>query len=809
MPNSETKLDQFSSSFKTEADLRQALVALLEKLPNTRGVRHTHGSLEKGKDIVFTSSGPFGSEELVACVVKNAPVTGSADSDDGARTVFHQAEQALDTPILNSRGEEEFVSKSYIITPYECTLAAIDSIKGKLAKPDGVVKFLYGRELYELFENYYPDYLVFRSGLFGSYISDLEKGISNDSAVANLLVRHGLAGQNHDISKIYVQPILEIAVSKYFLTVEWPDFSTFPEHIQEQDVISLTHRYQVLGQFLGFISGSEDAKAIEDEMHWLGNAVHSAWKLAYSEYRANKSALGISEKAERQRIALPLPGLEDLNKEFELRATKVKAVFNEFVKHLENANELSGSKPQNFQDYLRHPKRLDYSYVQGIAVQMPWILDESGLISSVVTTTHEELLKSADDALVTAPAGFGKTSFCRWNVLNDLKALKDSRSDIVPVLIPLHELTIENTNTATELFLSSASLEGMWAKRRSADGKKIHRRFRFYLDGLDEIPNTQRQRILLSLASELKRLEPTTQLILTGREHVAGTYLNGLSRLHVAELNETQLNDLFDQWFSTSPDRGIAFRAQIALIPSLKQVMRVPLLATLVLSVYESTSTLPESRVRLYDMFIGLMAGGWDVAKRVHRDTQFGPQPKTTVLQYLAGRLHLSERRDLTSTQFSDAVKTLLPALHTRSTALLEEIVHDGLLIPVGGGYAFCHLSFQEYLAAKDLVEPRGRRAAEALARYLKGNPWWNEVLSFYVALSGQPKEIELFIRTEALRIARTHFDPQILRRTELLLEQIMVAYPGSTPNMKFQDWPKTGMIDARSGDRFTSRLAK
>src|ERR1019366_3346151 len=106
-----------------------------------------------------------------------------------------------------------------------------------------------------------------------------------------------------------------------------------------------------------------------------------------------------------------------------------------------------------------------------------------------------------------------------------------------------------------------------------------------------------------------------------------------------------------------------------------------PLLATLVLAVYESTSTLPESRVRLYEMFITLMAGGWDVAKRVNRDTQFGPQPKITVLQYLAGRLHLSEKRDIGAGQFKQAVKTLLPVLEDRSSALLDEIVHDGLLV--------------------------------------------------------------------------------------------------------------------------------
>jgi hypothetical protein len=787
----ETKLDQFSSCFKTEADLRLALIALLEKLPNTRGVRHTHGTGEKGKDIVFVSGGPFASEDLIACVVKNSPITGSADSDDGARTVFHQAEQSLDTPILNSKGEEEFVSRAFIITPYECGQSAIESIKGKLKKPDGVVKFLYGRELYELFENYYPDYLVFRSGLFGTYIADLESGISNDSAVANLLMKHGLSGQNHDISKIYVQPSIEIAVCQLFLVAEWPDLATAPNRMLEQDVVSFGQRSIALGQLLGLIAGKEEAGTIDGQMRWLASSLQSLWKHAYKNYQGDQASIYRSEAAERRRVALALPEISNLNQEFQEKAKHAKQVFDEFRVQLEHANELAASKPARFRDVLSQAARFDYSYVRGIAAQMPSLMEEAVLAATTIKTTSRELMDSEDDALITAPAGFGKTSFCRWNVLNDLKALKEGQSTIVPVLIPLHQLTVGPGSTAVGVFFSAKGLQEMWSKRRSADGATIVRKFRLYLDGLDEIPDVNKQRLLLGLAREIKKLEPATQIIVTGREHVAGSHLNRLSRFHVAEMNDGQMNELFDQWFSTSTERRVTFKRQLESVPSLKQIMRVPLLATLVLSVYESTSTLPESRVRLYDMFIGLMAGGWDVAKKVHRDTQFGPQPKTTVLQYLAGRMQINESREASTFQFNAAVRTLLPALESRAAALLEEIVHDGLLVRIGNGYIFSHLSFQEYLAAKDLMEPKGTKAAEALARYLKGDQWWKEVLSFYVALSGQPKDIELFIRAEAVKAVRKTPDQQVLQRTIGLLKEIAEAYPGARPDLEFPQWPK------------------
>jgi hypothetical protein len=786
----ETKLQQFSSCFKDEADLRMALIALLEKLPNTWGVRHTHGTGERGKDIIFRSNGPFATEDLVACVVKNKPITGSVDSDDGARTVYHQAEQSLDTPIVNSRGEEEYATRAFIITPYDCSPPALDSIRGKLARADGVVRFLVGRELYDLFERYYPDYLVFRSGLFGTYISDLENGLSKDPAVANLLIKHGLSGKHHNISRIYVQPLLEVNIVQFHLTTEWPRLPSQYERLLRQDVVGLGYRYRAFGELIEHIAEESEAKTLGGHMRWLAQSIQTLWKDAYKQYESQTQPLYRSGQSEMRRVGIVLPGIPALRDEFERRAAPAKSVFDQFVQKLEKANELAAAKPVSLREFLRHPARLDYSYMKGIAAQMPTLVEESDPAGRI-TTTSQELMDSGEDVLVTAPAGFGKTSFCRWNVLKDLASLKEGKSNFIPVLIPLHEVTVAQSTTASSLFFSTAGLAELWSKRRSPDEREVLRRFRLYLDGLDEVPDIGRQRVILAFAPELKHLEPTTHIVLTGRDHVAGSHLNAMSRLQVAEMSDAQIGELLDRWFLDSAERQGTFQEQLELVPSLKPVMRVPLLATLVLSVYESTTTLPESRIRLYDMFIALMAGGWDTAKRVHRDTQFGSQPKVTVLQYLAGRLHLNEAREATVLQFNNAVRTLLPALEDRSAALLEEIVHDGLLVPVANGHAFSHLSFQEYLAAKDLMEPRGTRAVEALARYLRGEQWWKQVVSFYVALSGQPKEMESFVRAEALKVARKTTDRQILQRTVGLLMEIAAAYPGARPDYEFPQWPK------------------
>jgi len=787
----ETKLEQFSLCFKNESDLRLALIGLLEKLPNTWDVKHTHGAGERGKDIVFRSNGPFASEDLVACIVKNTPITGSVDSDDGARTVYHQAEQSLDTPLLNAQGKEEHATRAFIITPYECSQSALDSIKGKLARPDGVVRFLCGRGLYELFEQYYPDYLVFRSGLFGTYIADLEAGISKDSAVSNLLVKHGLSGNKIDISKIYVQPRLYVNITEFHLMTEWPQLPRHLQRLTKDEVLGLAYRYVAFGDLIRALADEKEAEKLSGHVKWLANSVRELWNKAYEQHKKGTDPLYRSEEGERRRIALSLPGITELSGMFESRAVRTKVVFNEFLRTLDKANELAARHPTTLLEFVRDPARKEYSLVKSLAAQFPNMFEESIVVATELRATSEEVIQSGEDVLIAAPAGFGKTSFCRWNVLNDLRALKEEASNVVPVLVPLHQLALDAIATPQDLIVPSTGLTEMWAKRRSSDGKNVIRRFRLYLDGLDEVPDVNKQQLLLRSVQALKELEPTVHVILTGREHVSGGHLNTLSRLRVTEMNDVQVNDLLDQWFADCIERKAAFKQQLDLVPSLNHVMRVPLLATLILSVYETTSTLPESRIRLYDMFIALMAGGWDAAKRVHRDTQFGSQPKCTVLQYLAGRMHLNESRGATASQFNNAVKTLLPALETRSAALLEEIVHDGLLMPIGNSYEFPHLSFQEYLAAKDMIEPKGTKASEALGRYLRGNGWWKEVLSFYVALSGQPKEMETFIRAEAQKVAKKISDRQILQRTLGLLKEIAIAYPGSRPNMEFPQWPK------------------
>jgi hypothetical protein len=142
----------FASIFTSGDELRKAFAVLLGKM-GKKNVQITHGQQEYGKDLVFYDTDSFGSDSLMACVIKNAKITGSVDSANGAKNVLFQVEQALDTPHISSSGANEHVAKVFVVSPHPCDQTPMRSIQGKLKQRSGQVTFLCGTQLFDLFNS--------------------------------------------------------------------------------------------------------------------------------------------------------------------------------------------------------------------------------------------------------------------------------------------------------------------------------------------------------------------------------------------------------------------------------------------------------------------------------------------------------------------------------------------------------------------------------------------------------------------------------------------------------------------------------
>src|SRR5258708_15691343 len=245
------ELERFASLFRNEEQVREELYNLLTKMPRIRDVEITHGSQEYGKDIVFYSESGFDEWVLNACVVKNDKISGSADSNAGARNVFQQVEQALDTPYINREGKDEPVARVYVISTWDSPQTTMSSIQGKLKSRSGQVSFLCGAFLREKFSRFWPEFLLFDSTMLGSYVSKLQHQIDEADPTVFLMAEHQLISSSaRKFTEIYVRPHFQLMFKQVALRVQMPFLEALKKNVTRPFVEDFANKLNFAAGFL-------------------------------------------------------------------------------------------------------------------------------------------------------------------------------------------------------------------------------------------------------------------------------------------------------------------------------------------------------------------------------------------------------------------------------------------------------------------------------------------------------------------------------------------------------------------------------
>jgi predicted NACHT family NTPase len=380
--------------------------------------------------------------------------------------------------------------------------------------------------------------------------------------------------------------------------------------------------------------------------------------------------------------------------------------------------------------------------------------------------------------IVGAP-GYGKTSFCRWRALQDAERFNAKKSNIIPIYVSLHKLSRKPLARFEETFL-----EGLGQSALIGDiDKQARHNVRLYLDGLDEVGSPDHRRAIVDLARKGVEQNIVQQIVLTSRDYIYGKWLNWMPKINLSPFNDSQIKEFIDKWLGRGTDINRRFRQQLAILPTIHNLMGTPLLATLTIMVFRQTSRLPESKTRLYDMFIELLSGGWDIVKGVLRGSTFGPRVKVVVLSSLAGNLHERRLREFNDEDIEIAIKTALPrAKASDCKRLRDELIVDGIISFSGGVLQFSHLSFQEFLAARDFMgSPYPDRASRALKSYLSGDNWWRDVLKFYVGLSSGPIDICDWLCRNIIYLKNRDREEVSTQHAHELLASVLESFPECT----------------------------
>jgi hypothetical protein len=769
----------FVQLFRDEADLREKIAALFRKMPRTQGVQITHGAQELGKDLIFYTEDAIGDWRLTACVVKNDQINGQADSNRGARTAFTQAEQALDSPWAGADGADEFVSNVYIISPYDCPASTMASIRGKLAQRRGQVSFLCGSKLADLFEEHLPELLLFDSSFLGTYVLQLQKKLKQMDPIRFLMQHHDLiSGGLQSFEAVYVRQSFRKRISRFEVSRYILEEPAFPvTAISYQEITEMTKWLSRLADLvfdaqLWSTGDIAEATALSRRLSKIAGdlATEGQSKITQeNRSRASSRTLMSQDEVNQTRIILS----EEIRVQVIDARRELKDLLTKFMAQVDTANRFAVRPIKSLSD-LGTAEYQIVCRVEEVVNANPSVFRRSS--DQAVWNLPADILDQTNaPLLITASAGHGKTSFCKWRVLEDIRKLESRESTVIPFYVPLHQHATSILEGCEETFLQDPKLIELLIQLHR-EGRSM----RIFLDGLDEVTTIDQQERLMRQAERLHQKYENLQIVVTARDHVRGPWLRWLSRVELAEFDKDQSDELVSKWLIRGSEEYAAFYAQLEKARTLEPLTKVPLLCTLIIAVFKRSNALPATRSSLYEVFVELMCGGWDLAKNVRRKLRFGVTQKKNVLTRLAGILQLNKKREATEHEFKIAVGEVEVGSAGIWRSMLDEILEDSLVGRVGENIVFSHLSFQEYLAAVDLTDPTGRRQLQALRSYIEGSDWWSEVLSFYLSNSSRPDEMADWITKtfgKSKKIARD----RELRRV-FLMDAIKSASQGWIP---------------------------
>jgi hypothetical protein len=799
-----TQVELFAREFRDEDHLRRVVADLFMKMGQSR-VRITHGSGEKGKDIIFYGEGPLGERRLFACVVKNKAISGRADDHkNGAptlvgelQTVANQIQSSFAEPLADGRGNDEWVDSVYVICPHDCPIATMDSIKSRLQR-SGQITFICGSQLMELFVKHWPQFLWFESSILVSYLSALRKGLEEDYALANLILKNPYLGESPSAwSDLYVEPRFHRELR--------------PLHLRHPfalnlDILSGLRKLSDVKSFKSAASGL--AAVLATAPMWAGepnspvqvgrdvlklaDSISELWKVRSREYfsklqsdarqRRSRSSQGFSVSGaftdasnmlpSEQEITVELRPSDDLIARSDALHSSIEGTISILKEQAATATRFASASHPDVSMALQSSEFITYCRIAEAASLDPQAFTESATTQTLI---FEENLLDAypGSVLITGPAGYGKTTFCRWHAIHDANRLVQKQASVLPVYRALHPLSRGTLSSFHEAFFPEEELKKLI--QQQAAGQSPFSHIRLYLDGLDEVTSIERQEQIVSLAEQAVSQWNFVQVILTGRDHVNSSALSWLPRIRLSELSEEKIRALAFRWLGA--EEVPLFFERLKESGNITDLMRIPLLATLILAVFRKTKSVPPNKTRLYTLFVELLCGGWDFYKNIQRrNTGFGLRDKEVVLTRLAGMLQHDHKRDASESDFRAAIKNSMNSIAPEWEQFLQDTIEDGLLQRVGSTLTFSHLSFQEFLASRDLRDHMGQRPKQALGWYLKGDDWWKEALAFYVTLLDRPGEADEWLLKRA--IATSTIVPDLEDRVQYLRRALKAAFP-------------------------------
>ena len=382
----------------------------------------------------------------------------------------------------------------------------------------------------------------------------------------------------------------------------------------------------------------------------------------------------------------------------------------------------------------------------------------------------EEALKQNPKLFIQGGAGAGKTTLLQWiAVMSSARNLKNELTewnDNVPFFIRLRSFANKDLPSPNDFAsLISETLEAApdnWVRHKLESGKAI-----VLVDGLDELPVDRKDDVRKWLR-DLTDIDgfPNAIFILTSRPHsVDEGWLDseGFLEANLQDMNSTDIESFITHWHDAARE-DINDPEKIKNINELEEALKQliqengaifklassPLLCAVICSLHrDRMQSIPEDRIELYEACIEMFL------RRDHERRILLPQyPNLNSRQIkvlLSDLAYWYLRNGISVADINEVDDRLQNKLEhfknlpkdTNGTSVRKGLVaRSGILRePVSGKIDFPHRTFQEFLAAKQIIDDRDFGLLAGKANDLQN---WSETIILTAGLAPKSDAEEL-----------------------------------------------------------------
>ncbi|MFN8634032.1 MAG: NACHT domain-containing protein [Chloroflexota bacterium] len=378
----------------------------------------------------------------------------------------------------------------------------------------------------------------------------------------------------------------------------------------------------------------------------------------------------------------------------------------------------------------------------------------------------DHVRSSGNVAIVGAP-GAGKSTFLEWLQLRVASAEEElvmNGRQAIPLLLRVRQLDplhLPEGGALVERALASrdqaALMPDGWIERQLRAGRVL-----LMLDGLDEVdPQLRDDRVIPWLAGLAARY-PACRLLVSSRPvgYPPGTLAAlGVAECDLLDFDPDQVREYVQHWCTAvrlsqnEPDQEARREGEAEgdrIVdgfkdhPYIVNLARNPLMLSAICLVnYFEGGELPRDRAVLYGLCVEGLVHNWDQRRGIR--SEFGLEEKLRVCREVALAMQADDRAEYEEAQVRAIFRDVLGDAE-RADRLLEHVRYrTGLLLERRPGvFAFAHLTFQEYLAARAVHE--GNRLGIDPPRLVRehADGRWKEVIALYCALAPAPAAREM-----------------------------------------------------------------